>query len=231
MANEEENLEPDKDSKEPASEETPPPPLPEAAPEAPLPAETLPPELAPSRKGKKEKKSFGLGGLIFLLVLIIAGGAGAGGFYLYQEQTQFQNEMLARISELEDQLDTLDTEADQTRKNQQALDSLNQDLQQHKTDISGILKAHQNSLSTLDEDVLRLKEKVAEKTEAPITPSPMLDVLGLPAVPSPPETRDEDLADAEPQEEGQPGDESKEFLNWMENFFSAIWDWFAGLFK
>lgn len=232
MASEEENLKPDKDSKESASEEMPP--LPEAAAEAPLPPATLPPELAPSRKDKKEKKSFGLGGLIFLLALVIAGGAGAGGFYLYQEQTQFQNETLARISELEGQLNALDTEAEQTRKNQQTLEALNQDLQQHKTDISATLKSHQNSLSTLDEDVLRLKEKVAEKTGAPMMPAPMMEgiseVPGMLTVPSPPETRDEDIPDTESQEEGQP-DESKEFLDWMENFFSAIWDWFAGLFK
>ena len=129
----------------------------------------------------------------------------------------------------------MDTEAEQTRKNQQTLEALNQDLQQHKTDISATLKAHQNSLSTLDEDVLRLKEKVAEKTGAPVTPAPMIEgiseVPGMLTVPSPPETRDEDLPDTESQEEGQPEDESKEFLDWMENFFSAIWDWFAGLFK
>lgn len=223
----------------PAPENTPVPeeaaPTPEETPEAALSQETPPPAPSPASTSKKEKKFFGMGGTLLLLALLITGGAGAGGFYLYQEQIQFQNETLARISQLEAQLGALDTEADQTRQNQQLLDTLNQDLQQHKMDIDATLKAHQNSLATLDEDVLRLKEKVA----TPALPAPVIEGIaetpGLPTVPPPPETRDKDLPEfksqEEPSQKTQPEDQSKPFLDWMENFFAAIWDWFAGLFS
>ncbi len=236
MASKEDKPSPDMDA--PAPENTPVPeeaaPAPEETPEAAPSQETLPPALSPARKNEKTKKFSGMGGPLLLLALLITGGAGAGGFYLYQEQIQFQNETLARISQLEAQLSALDTEADQTRQNQQLLDTLSQDLQQHKTDIDATLKAHQNSLATLDEDVLRLKEKVA----APAPPAPVIEGLaevpGLPMVPSP-ETRDKDHPESKPQEEPsqqtQPEDQSKPFLDWMENFFAAIWDWFAGLFS
>ncbi len=237
MASKEDNPSPDMDA--PAPDNTPVPeeaaPTPEATPEAALSQETLPPALSPARKSEKAKKFSGMGGTLLLLALLITGGAGAGGFYLYQEQIQFQNETLARISQLEAQLSALDTEADQTRQNQQLLDSLSQDLQQHKTDIDATLTAHQNSLATLDEDVLRLKEKVA--AQAP--PAPVIEGLaeapGLPTVPPPGETRDKDLPESklqeEPSQKTQPEDQSKPFLDWMENFFAAIWDWFAGLFS
>ncbi|MCZ6541922.1 MAG: hypothetical protein O6704_09760 [Nitrospinae bacterium] len=237
MASKEDNPSPDMDA--PAPENTPVPeeaaPTPEETPEAALSQETPPPAPFPARTSKKEKKFSGMGGTLFLLALLITGGAGAGGFYLYQEQIQFQNETLARISQLEAQLGALDTEADQTRQNQQLLDTLNQDLQQHKMDIDATLKAHQNSLATLDEDVLRLKEKVA----TPALPAPVIEGIaetpGLPTVPPPPETRDKDLPEfksqEEPSQKTQPEDQSKPFLDWMENFFAAIWDWFAGLFS
>lgn len=237
MASKEDNPSPDMDA--PAPENTPVPeeaaPTPEETPEAALSQETPPPAPSPASTSKKEKKFFGMGGTLLLLALLITGGAGAGGFYLYQEQIQFQNETLARISQLEAQLGALDTEADQTRQNQQLLDTLNQDLQQHKMDIDTTLKAHQNSLATLDEDVLRLKEKVA----TPALPAPVIEGIaetpGLPTVPPPPETRDKDLPEfksqEEPSQKTQPEDQSKPFLDWMENFFAAIWDWFAGLFS
>ena len=237
MASKEDNPSPDMDA--PAPENPPAPeeaaPTPEETPEAALSQETPPPAVSPARTSKKEKKFFGMGGTLLLLALLITGGAGAGGFYLYQEQIQFQNETLARISQLEAQLGALDTEADQTRQNQQLLDTLNQDLQQHKMDIDVTLKAHQNSLATLDEDVLRLKEKVA----TPALPAPVIEGIaetpGLPTVPPPPETRDKDLPEfksqEEPSQKTQPEDQSKPFLDWMENFFAAIWDWFAGLFS
>ena len=242
MASEEDNPSPNKDA--PAPENAPAPeeaaPTPAETPEAALSPETLPPALASPSKIKKEKKFSGMGGTLFLLALLITGGAGAGGFYLYQEQIKFQNETLARISQLEAQLSALDTEADQTRQNQQVLDTLSQDLQQHKMDIDATLKAHQNSLVTLDEDVLRLKEKVAAQAAA--APAPLAPVIeglaeapGLPTVPPPPETRDKDHPESttqeEPSQKTQPEDQSKPFLDWMENFFAAIWDWFASLFS
>lgn len=217
----------------PASDETGGPPG-EPAHEASLPPEILAADIGPSRKRKKEKKPSGLGGLIFLLVLILVGGAGAGGFYLYQEQVKFKKELFARISQLEARLNALDTEADLTRKNKENLDVLNQDLQQFKTEIAATLKAHQNSLATLDEDVLRLKEKLTEG-EAPAPPASEIGEPGLLLLPGSSESRDEDLppsdSQKEPSEKDASGEKSKPFLDWMENFFAAIWNWFAGLFK
>ena len=240
MASENDSPSPDKDT--PAPENAPAPeeaaPVASEATEAPLSPETLPPAFPASRKSEKEKKSSGMGGMLLLLAVLFIGGAGAGGFYLYQEQIRFQNETLARVSQLETQLSALDTEADQTRQNKLSLDTLNQELQQHKTDIDAILKAHQSSLATLDEDVLRLKEKVAAAASQ-TQPAPMIEGIdgapGLPVFPATPETRDNDRPEPELQEDSPeqstPKDDSKPFLDWMENFFGAIWDWFAGLFS
>lgn len=240
MASEEDNPSPDKDA--PAPENAPAPeeaaPVPSEATEAPLSSETLPPAFSNSRKSEKEKKSFGMGGMLLLLAVLLIGGAGAGGFYLYQEQIKFQNETLARVSQLETQLSELDTEADQTRQNKLSLDTLNQELQQHKTDMDVTLKAHQSSLTTLDEDVLRLTEKIAAEASQTL-PAPVVEGIdgtpGLPISPPTPETRDNDRPESELQEDlpeqSTSQDDSKPFLDWMENFFGAIWDWFAGLFN
>ena len=234
MASEEDNPSPDKDA--PAPEEAAP--VSSEATEAPLSSETLPPAFSTPRKSEKEKKSFGMGGMLLLLAVLFIGGAGAGGFYLYQEQIKFQNETLARVSQLETQLSELDTEADQTRQNKLSLDTLNQELQQHKKDMDVTLKAHQSSLTTLDEDVLRLTEKIAAEASQTL-PAPVVEGIdgtpGLPISPPTPETRDNDRPESELQEDlpeqSTSQDDSKPFLDWMENFFGAIWDWFAGLFN
>jgi TolA-binding protein len=208
---------------------------PTETPEVVSPKESLPPAVAPSRKPKKEKKSSGLWGILLLFLLIIAGGIGGGGFYLYQEQMKFQNETLAKLSQLEAQLNALDTEADQTRQNKQSIDTLNQDLQQFKTEMDTTLKSHQSSLSTLDEDVMRLKEKVAPSAEQPpaspttidgTTPEPELVPGGLF-----PEDQEQETPESTEAEEDDSSQESQKFVEWMENFFAAIWNWFAGLFK
>lgn len=151
------------------------------APEVIPPKESIPPALATSLKPKQEKKSSGLWGVVVLFLLIIAGGIGAGGYYLYQEQMKLQNQNLAKFAQLESQLNALDTEADQARQNKQSLDALNQELQQFKTEMDTTLKSHQNSLSTLDEDVMRLKEKVISPVEAPVAShlSPMIKAPSL----------------------------------------------------
>ncbi len=240
MASEEDNPSPDKDA--PAPESAPAPeetaPVSSEATEALLSSETLPPAFSTPRKSEKEKKSFGMGGMLLLLAVLLIGGAGAGGFYLYQEQIKFQNETLARVSQLETQLSELDTEADQTRQNKLSLDTLNQELQQHKKDMDVTLKAHQSSLTTLDEDVLRLTEKIAAEASQTL-PAPVVEGIdgtpGLPISPPTPETRDNDRPESELQEDlpeqSTSQDDSKPFLDWMENFFGAIWDWFAGLFS
>ena len=149
--------------------------LPTEEPEVVLSKESFPPTLTSSLKPEKEKKSSGLWGIFLFFFLIIAGGIGAGGYYLYQEQMKFQNETFAKFSQLETQLSELDTEADQARQNQQAIDAANQELQQFKTEVDITLKSHQNALTTLDEDVLRLKEKVippAEASPAPLSSAP-----------------------------------------------------------
>ena len=202
------------------------------------PEESLPPTLAPS-KPKKEKQSSGPWGILFFFFLIIAGGIGAGGYYLYQEQMKFQNETFAKLSQLEAQLSALDTEADQARQNKQSIDTLNQGLEQFRTEMDTTLKAHQNSLSTLDEDVMRLKEKVNAPAGTPAaTPSIInepgtetnpIPLLGEPA-PGISERESIPLENTEVEEE-DPNHESQKFVEWMENFFSAIWNWFAGLFS
>lgn len=188
-----------------------------------------------SRKPKKEKKSSGLWGVLFFFLLIVAGGVAGGGYYLYQEQIKFQNETLAKFSQQEADLTALDTEADLTRQNQQSIDALNQDLKQFKTHMTATLKAHQNSLTTLDEDVLRIKEKFEKKTEAPPVPASLIEGVDLTPAPipeeAPPESPDQDLPADDPIEEDESDDETQRFMDWMGNFFSAIWNWFAGLFS
>lgn len=203
-------------------------------PEVVPPEESLPSALAPSPTPKKEKKISGLWGIVSFFLLIVAGGVGAGGYYLYQEQMKFHNETLAKLSQLESQLSALDTEADQARQNQQSIDTLNQDLQQFKTEMDTTLKSHQSSLSTLDEDVMRLKEKVEPPPEAPPVSPSIIDEIGTEAGPAPgellPESLDEEASEDTEAEE-DPNQESQKFVEWMENFFAAIWNWFAGLFS
>ena len=234
MSSKEKKPKPEKDSSkpDPAPEETK---LPAEEPEVVLPEESLPSTLAPSLTPKKEKKSSGIWGIVFFFFLIVAGGIGAGGYYLYQEQMKFQNETFAKFSQLEAQLSALDTEADQARQNQQSIDALNQEIQQFKTEIDITLKSHQNSLITLDEDVMRLKEKVIPPAEAPPAPLSITDEAGTEAGPAPevllPEGQDEEVLEDTEIEEDDSSHESQRFVEWMENFFAAIWNWFAGLFS
>lgn len=199
-----------------------------------------PPALPPrtfgiSRKPKKEKRSFNLWGILFFFLLIVGGGVAGGGYYLHQEQIKFQNEVSARFSQLEARLDAMDTEADLTRQNQRSIDTLNQGLEQFKIDMTATLKAHQNSLTTLDEDILRLKEKAEVKPQAPPVSPTMMDGIdtspgsfsGEISTESPDQAPPEDA----PVGEDKSSDESQRFMDWMENFFAAIWNWFAGLFS
>ena len=233
MANKGKNPKPEKDSAkpDPAPEKTTPP---AEEPEVIPPKESLPPALTSPHKPKKDKQSSGLWGIVLFFFLIIAGGIGAGGYYLYQEQMKFQNETLAKLSQLEGQLNALDTEADQARQNKQSVDTLSLELQQFKTEMDTTLKAHQSSLATLDEDVMRLKEKVESPVETPLAPPSIIDETGTEAGPVPgellPEIVDEETSeDIEAEED--PDQESQKFVEWMENFFAAIWNWFAGLFS
>ena len=186
-------------------------------------------------KPKKERRSSGLWGPLLFLFLLLAGGIGAGGFFLYQEQMKFQEETRAKLAQLQDQLTTMDTEADLTRKNQQSIDALNQELQQFKTQMSATVKAHQNSLTTLDEDVLRLKEKVEKVPAVPPAPEPMIgdDLATAPTdkIAPPPETRDEDNGEGPVEGQDKRSRDTQKFMEWMKNMFSAIWDWFTGLFN
>ena len=234
MSSKDKNPEPEKDSikPDPAPEKAKPP---AEEPEVIPSQEAFPPALASPIKTKKEKKSSGVLGVVIFFLLIIAGGIGAGGYYLYQEQTKFQNQILAKVSELEAQLTTLDTEADLTRQNKQSLDTLNQEIQQFKTEIGATLKSHQNSLSTLDEDVMRLKEKVESPAQKSPAQPPTLNKAGTEAGPLPgeilPEILDEKTSPDFEAQEDDTKQESQKFVEWMENFFAAIWNWFAGLFS
>ena len=234
MANKDNNPKSEKKPAKPdpvSKEVTPPAGKPEVIP----PKESIPPTLASSPKPKKEKQSTGLLGVVVFFFLIIAGGLGAGGYYLYQEQMKLHNQNLAKLSQLEAQLSALDTEADLTRQNKQLLDNLNQELQQFKTEMDSTLKAHQSSLSTLDEDVMRLKEKVAVPAQTPPAQPIVPGETGTKVEPLPgevlPEIRNEETSPSVEANEGDPKHESQKFVEWMENFFAAIWNWFAGLFK
>jgi hypothetical protein len=96
------------------------------------------------------------------------------------------------------------------------------------------LKTHQSSLATLDEDVMRLKEKVETPVEAAPESTPAQDEVSPKPEPTPsepfPETPKAETLENTESEEG-PKQESQKFVEWMENFFSAIWKWFAGLFS
>jgi uncharacterized protein HemX len=199
------------------------------------PEESLSPALSPSPKPKREKKSSGAWAIMFFFLLIIAGGVGAGGYYLYQEQLKFQNETRAKVAQLEAQLSALDTEADQTRQNKQSLDTLNRNLKQFKADMGATLKTHQNSLATLDEDVMRLKERVEKKAQLPPVSPSLIDgieppTLAPPESPAPEQAENELLHNLEAEEDNQKP-ESQKFIEWMENFFAAAWNWITGLFN
>jgi hypothetical protein len=228
LANKENNPNPDSEKPDSAPEKSK---RPAEEPEIVPSQESFPPALASSLKSKKEKKSSGVWGIVFFFFLIIAGGIGAGGYYLYQEQMKFQNETFAKFSQLEAQFSALDTEADQARQNKQSIDALNQELQQFKTDIDITLKSHQNSLTTLDEDVMRLKEKVVLPAQAPPVPPSFEDGTDTEAGPVNlfPENQDEEVL--EDIEQDDPNHESQKFVEWMENFFAAIWNWLTGLFN
>ena len=232
MANKENDPNPEKDSVKPdsAPEEAT---RPTEEPEVVLPEETFPPALSPSLKPKREKKSSGLWGILFFFFLIIAGSIGAGGYFLYQEQIKFQNETFAKFSQLETQLSALDTEADQARQNKQSIDTLNQDLQKFKTELDATLKSHQSALSTLDEDVMRLKEKTVAPAETSPAPTSIIEDMNTEVGPGPGELFPDDPNEEvlENAEEDDSNHESQKFIEWMENFFAAIWNWFAGLFN
>jgi TolA-binding protein len=234
LANKGKNPPPEKDSAKPGSapEETI---RPTEEPEVVPPQESFPPALAPALKPKKEKKSSGLWGILFFFFLIIAGGIGGGGYYLYQEQMKFQNETFAKFSQLESQLNALDTEADQARQNQQSIDTLNQELKQFKAEIDTTLNSHQNSLTTLDEDVMRLKEKVTPPAETPPAPLSVAEGTDTEAGPLPgelfPDNQDDEALEDTEAEEDDSSQESQKFVEWMENFFAAIWNWFTSLFN
>ena len=146
---------------------------------------------------------------------------------------KFQNETFAKFSQLEGQLGALDTEADQVRQNQQSIDTLNQEVQQFKTEVDITLKSHQNALTTLDEDVMRLKEKAIPPAEAPPVSSSNTDVVNTEAGPIElfPGNPDEEALENLEVEEDDPNQESQKFVAWMENFFAAIWNWLTGLFN
>ena len=234
MASKDKDPKPEKDSTKPA-------PASEEAkssaeePEVIPPKEPLPPALTSPVKTKKQNKSSGAWGIVAFFFLIIAGGIGAGGYFLYQEQTKFQNQTLAKLAELEAKLSALDTEADLTRQNKESLDALKQGVQQFKTEMDTTLKAHQNSLSTLDEDVMRLKEKLESPSQIPPVEPLIPEDSGTEAGPLQgeliPEITDEEPSPGIATNENDPKQESQKFIEWMENFFAAIWNWFAGLFS
>ena len=235
MANKDKNPKPEKDKAKTdpdPKKEVPPAKKPEVIP----PKEPVTPALSPSTKSKNEKSASGPWGILLFMFLILAGGIGAGGYFLYQEQMKFQSEAFAKLSQLDTQLNALDTEADQTRQNTQSINTLKQNLQQFRTEMETTLKAHQSTLSTLDEDVMRLKEKIETPgSDKPVEQAPAVDKAAVEMEPLPGEVvaeipNEEPPVNPEPQEDDSTH-KSQKFVEWMENFFAAVWNWLTGLFS
>ena len=131
--------------------------------------------------------------------------------------------------------DGVQAEADQARQNKQSIDTLSQEVQQFKTELDIVLKSHQNALTTLDEDMMRLKEKAAIPVEVPPVPYSSTNEADFETGPVPgglfPDSQDEAPLNDLEDEEDDSNQESQKFIAWMENFFNAIWNWFSGLFN
>jgi hypothetical protein len=82
---------------------------------------------------------------------------------------------------------------------------------------------------------MRLKEKVKSPAETPPAPLSVVEGIDTEAGPVPgelfPDNQDDGALEDTEAEEDDSSHESQKFVEWMENFFAAIWNWFAGLFS
>jgi len=102
-------------------------------------------------------KSFSLTPLLLILVLAAVGG---GGYWIYGEQKNLRQEVQAGFNQMTSRLDTVEADLQRLQQNQQQLATFNSSLQGHQSEVAETFKSHQNSLSSLDEDVIRLTEEL-----------------------------------------------------------------------
>lgn len=103
------------------------------------------------------RKSFPLTPLLLILVLAAVGG---GGYWIHGEQKNLRQEVQAGFNQMTSRLDTVEADLQRLQQNQQQLATFNSSLQGHQSEVAETFKSHQNSLSTLDEDVIRLTEEL-----------------------------------------------------------------------
>jgi len=129
--------------------------------EPPVPeAETIyEPPVKPSFEMPEPSKNSG-GGLTQWILLILIAILGTGGFFFYQEQNKFQQSVLERLTQLETQVNSLQSNQDLSRSNADQLESLNRGVASLKNQVNQTLQGHQSSLSMLDEDIVRLKDEL-----------------------------------------------------------------------
>ncbi len=63
-------------------------------------------------------------------------------------------------------LDGVEADMQRLQKNQQQLETSSRTFQAHQSAVAETFKSHENSMSTLDEDVIRLKEELNRLAEA-----------------------------------------------------------------
>ncbi|TDJ59077.1 MAG: hypothetical protein E2O41_04925 [Nitrospina sp.] len=103
------------------------------------------------------RKSFSLAPLLLILVLATVGG---GAYWIHGEQKNLRQEVQVGFNQMTSRLDTVEADLQRLQQNQQQLATFNSSLQGHQSEVAETFKSHQNSLSTLDEDVIRLTEEL-----------------------------------------------------------------------
>ena len=113
---------------------------------------------APAAPGK----SFSFTPLLLILVLAAVGG---GGYWIHKEQTKLHQEVQTGFNQMASRLDTVEADMQRLQNNQQQLATFNRSLQDYQSEAAETFQSQQNSLSTLDEDVIRLKEELRHLAE------------------------------------------------------------------
>ena len=115
-----------------------------------------------------------------LLLVLVLGTVGGGGYWIYGEQKKLHLEVEAGFNQITSRLNTLEADLQGLQKSQQRVEASSQSIEAYKSEVAQTFQAQQNSLSTLDEDVLRLKESLNHLAQRQ-------SALSTSAVTSPPE--------------------------------------------
>ena len=135
----------------------------ESAPEESPPAENLATKTAWPESSPAAKSSFSFMPLLLILVL---GAAGGGSFWIYEGQKKLHQEVQAGFNQMTSRLDNVEADMQRLQKNQQQLETSSRAFQAHQSEVAETFKSHENSMSTLDEDVVRLKEELNHLAKA-----------------------------------------------------------------